>query len=1520
MSALHQGQWAESGEVVVEPFWGELCDTCCELPEYAHPQARPKLVTVPRGGSVTVVAMSATNVAGRANMMELADLNVGELMHNLRIRYKASPMEYYTYVGDILIVVNPMRPTPLADVEHMHAYAGTAFKDPALRPHIFAIAERAYTQLLETSAPQAVIISGESGAGKTYSTRHVLDFLAFRSRKAAAAGAADATDADPAIPRGSDSLSNLGAASEILEALGNSKTLRNHNSSRFGKFVKIYFSHTTPGVIQGAFIQTYLLEKSRIVDQDDGERNYHIFYLMLEYLDSEIRSELGLGPVESYAYLIGSTGANASSWRVQPDAAATPMEDAERWDDLLAAIGALGLDDVFADVWRVCAAILHLGNIEFEAPDHDTSSSTLCTITNPELVSHVARLLCVDEEALTKTLLTCKVVSESRSYSVDKAKANVDALAKSLYAKMFDKVVSAINDALGGGSGGLDSSRSRAWIGVLDIFGFESFQDHPDVKGVATTANTFEQLCINLTNERLQRYFYDELIPKQLEHYAAEGIDVDAIQYDDNAMAVDVLMEGKFSVLSLLDDATRTATSLPKYRADPSLGDNLWVQLVSEAHAPSKDNLKLTKRATEHDFLGWFADQLDDRASSSFCVHHFAGTVWYSARGCIDKNSDKVATDCIELMATSGTEWLAACYDTGRASAERASVARGFARQLRELVCPPAWKSAANVSGGELDAAANPLFVRCVKPICRRQPGKTHGWLEDHKVLDQLQSAGMYAVIQMRQAGYPTELDKAEFLDVYWELEEDVKVLMDLRSEDDQIHHLARLIASDPGVVLGDLRGMPPYQVGKTKVFMKGSMASAMASALRAVQDSKLTRMEAAAKHLKSLIRMSLVSSRLPELRETAAARFEYLRRKRAFIAQGLTPEQADEAIRREDEEAAAREEERYVRKHYAPLQNKVDEAQVPQLLDALHASANEEASPYYAAEIRERAAKLARVANAVQATLDAFREDVHNEGAKASAAAAVHKLRKRVKKEEVALRADADRREAEARAAAEAAHRAERFEPVVAELADVGVEAAIQLLSEFETAFAPVVEAGKIDVNALHDRRARLVRNLARAKAVFEAWSADIFSRKLEKKAAAWVKRLRVLLRREDDAMEADLVVVAKYSKVSQVRVKLDAAREAKLAKLAARREELLAAEEAKARAAAARASAAVRAEARRKRETERAARKLTRQRTRFLRKLRASATALNEAGLRVLYQNMPCEIRYRGPITFNFAKRDPSYDVRNDEMYIGLETPVGKHSYNSGAISGVKYFKCYPQHGVFVEPSKLYSIDPLAERGKPLEVGDKVWHADSRFLRTGYVLFVGMTHFSDGATLVGVRLDQDEALGNTDGTVDGLRYFDVEFARGMFFRADECYRIAPWDDSEAETIIADYCALHDIDIESESGYMSDTEVEEKLFEAEQEPAYADVDDEPQSGIVPSPSDIYQLPGSSSAAVMSAMGSTTFPQSPSEFALGSVGSETFSVGALGGIGGLNGSIDDLVLEGLGSFNSSTDDIKLNAA
>ena len=1418
----------DTGEITVEPFWGELCDTCCELPEYNGGRSRPKLLSITRGGPVSIVSMSSSNVEGRADMMELADLNVGELMHNLRIRYKANPMAYYTWVGDILIVLNPMAPTGMADRDHMEMYADSSFGDPSLDPHIFAVAERAYTRVVQTGMPQAVIISGESGAGKTVSTRHVLDFLAFRSSQAQN----DDT--------GGSSLSMLGAASEVLEALGNSKTLRNHNSSRFGKFVKIYFRPDAPGVIQGAHIVTYLLEKSRIVDQDDGERNYHVFYLLLQFLPEDKRDDLGLdlGSVEDYRYLINSKGTNCDSWRVQPDAARTPMEDPDRWLDLSEAIETLGLHDVFDSVWTICAAVLHLGTLSFDPPEED-ATSPMCSISNENVVLTIARLLQIEPDALREALLSCRVVNEKRAYSVSAARANVDALAKSIYSHMFDHVVTAINAALSGSSGSSSALKGRRWIGVLDIFGFESFQDPlppPEGRGkhaVVDTANTFEQLCINLTNERLQRFFYDELIPKQLEHYREEGIDVDAIVYDDNALCVDALMEGRKGVLSLLDDATRTATSLPKYRENPEDGDNLWVTRVAESYPESKDNLVVDRTGvtevsaserTRSGFLGWFDEPLDDRSQSSFCVHHYAGTVWYSARDAVDKNSDRLAHDAVALLSDSGMAWLAAGYDPVQSAEDRASVARGFARQLRALVCPPSWGSAANVSGGELDAAANPLFVRCVKPICRKQPGNTQGWLEDHKVLDQLRSAGMYAVIQMRQAGYPTELDKREFLDMYWELEEDVKALMDLRSEDEQIHHLARLIASDPNVVLGDLRGMPPYQVGKTKVFMKESMASAMATTLRAVQDSKLARMEAAGLHLKALARAALTVRRLPELRAAAAERFEYLKRKRAFISQGLTPEQADEAIKREDEEAALREKERYLRKHYAPLQAKVDESDVPGLLAAMAKDMGlegEAGNLNLVADLEERAAKLDKLAQSVQAVLDVFREDVYNADVASEALAGVHKLRKRVKREEALLREQAERREAEARAAAEAARRAEVFQPAVEQLAELGVEQAIALLDEFPLSFAPVVDAGKISLYDLDERRDRLERNLGRAKSAFQAWSEDLFSERREGKARAWIRRLRNLLGREDSAMENDLAVVARYSKVTQVRAKLEAKQEAKRAAQRARRDELLAEAKAKARAEAAAAKAEAEAEVRKSKAKARRLRKRARQRTRFLRKLRVSAPALSGSGYRVLYDNMACEIRYVGPITFNLAKRDEDYDVRKDPIYVGLEAPVGKHSYTSGAIAGVKYFTCQQQHGVFVKPDKLWVIDPIETRGVPLRVGDLVWHAESRFLRTGRVLFVGRTHFSETEPVVGVSLDQEEAMGNTDGTVDGVRYFDVDFSRGMFFPMAECYRIAGWDQGNADGVVNDYCALHDLDVESDSGYMSDDQVEELLFES---------------------------------------------------------------------------------------------------
>mgnify|MGYP001134552380 CR=1 FL=1 len=413
-------------------------------------------------------------------------------------------------MGNILVSVNPYRNVPLYGKEFLERYTRQGINDQ-LAPHIYALADESYSNarnsalLRETAGNQAIIISGESGAGKTECSKMILRFLTHLNGDS-----------------NSDIASKIMHANPILEAFGNAKTVRNDNSSRFGKFVKVRYN--AEGTIVGSAIDIFLLEKSRIVRPGLGERNYHIFYALLKS-PAEVRSRLRLGKVEDYFYLNQSNCYDVAGNDEHAD-----------YNTIVGAFNSLGVDAAIRDsIFDTVAAILHLGNVTFSpAPNNDVtdpdSSSQLAAaaVDNPGEVENAAALLQISPAELTRVLLFREIrmrqaVIQS-PLTVERAVNARDTVSKALYAYIFRYLVDTINSLTTVG----EHVRSY-FIGVLDIFGFENFD-----------VNRFEQLCINHANERLQQFFQKTVFKAEQDLYTAEGIWWAAIDFTDNRACIDV--------------------------------------------------------------------------------------------------------------------------------------------------------------------------------------------------------------------------------------------------------------------------------------------------------------------------------------------------------------------------------------------------------------------------------------------------------------------------------------------------------------------------------------------------------------------------------------------------------------------------------------------------------------------------------------------------------------------------------------------------------------------------------------------------------------------------------------------------------------------------------------------------------------------------------------------------------------------------------------------------------------------
>ncbi|PNY05906.1 myosin-H heavy chain-like protein [Trifolium pratense] len=449
---------------------------------------------------------------GVDDMTKLAYLHEPGVLNNLRSRYDIN--EIYTYTGSILIAVNPFIKLPhLYDSHMMAQYKGAGFGE--LSPHPFAVADNAYRLMINEGISQSILVSGESGAGKTESTKLLMRYLAYMGGRAT-------------VAEGRTVEQKVLESNPVLEAFGNAKTVRNNNSSRFGKFVEIQFDKK--GRISGAAIRTYLLERSRVCQVSDPERNYHCFYMLCAAPPEEVK-KYKLGHPRTFHYLNQS-----SCYELEG------VDESKEYNAIRRAMDVVGISSVEQDaIFQVIAAILHLGNIEFAKGEEFDSSmpkdekSRFHLQTAAELFMCDAKAL---EDSLCKRVIVTRDETITRWLDPEAAALSRDSLAKIVYTRLFDWLVDTINNSIG------QDPESKSLIGVLDIYGFESFK-----------TNSFEQFCINLTNEKLQQHFNQHVFKMEQEEYKKEEIDWSYIEFVDNQDILDLIEKKPGGIISLLDEA-----------------------------------------------------------------------------------------------------------------------------------------------------------------------------------------------------------------------------------------------------------------------------------------------------------------------------------------------------------------------------------------------------------------------------------------------------------------------------------------------------------------------------------------------------------------------------------------------------------------------------------------------------------------------------------------------------------------------------------------------------------------------------------------------------------------------------------------------------------------------------------------------------------------------------------------------------------------------------------------------------
>ncbi|KAK5861180.1 hypothetical protein PBY51_022595 [Eleginops maclovinus] len=588
----------------------------------------------------TVYPMHPSSIHGVEDMSTLAELHEAAIMHNLLLRYKKDNI--YTNIGSILAAVNPYK-------QIAGLYDGTAVDQYSkhqmgeLPPHIFAVANECYRCLWKRHDSQCVLISGESGAGKTESTKLLLKFLSVMSQNSAGT---------PLSERTTRVEQALVQSSPIMEAFGNAKTVYNNNSSRFGKFIQLHFSQN--GNIQGGCIIDYLLEKNRVVRQNPGERNYHIFYALLAGADTDHRDMylLSEGP-ESYHYLTQSGCMKDSS-----------LDDKQLFDSVMEALKVMEFtEEEIRDVFKLLSAVLQMGNIEF-------MTAGGAQITSKGVVSNVSELLGLDcfqlSEVLTQRSMILRGEEICSPLTVEQAVDSRDSVAMALYSQCFSWIIMRINQKIKG----KDNFKS---IGILDIFGFENFE-----------VNRFEQFNINYANEKLQEYFNKHIFSLEQLEYNREGIQWEAIDWMDNAECLD-LIEKKLGMLALINEESRF----------PKGTDYTLLEKLHSRHATNPYYVK--PRVTDH----------------QFGIKHYAGEVLYDVRGILEKNRDTFRDDILFILKDSRLDFIYDLFERVGSRNGDETLKMGTAR--RKPTVSSQFRDSLHSLMATL-SASNPFFVRCIKP------------------------------------------------------------------------------------------------------------------------------------------------------------------------------------------------------------------------------------------------------------------------------------------------------------------------------------------------------------------------------------------------------------------------------------------------------------------------------------------------------------------------------------------------------------------------------------------------------------------------------------------------------------------------------------------------------------------------------------------------------------------------------------------------------------------------------------
>uniref|UniRef100_A0A667HGL4 Myosin heavy chain 7 n=1 Tax=Lynx canadensis TaxID=61383 RepID=A0A667HGL4_LYNCA len=671
------------------------------------------------------------------DMADMTFLNEASVLNNLRQRY--TNMRIYTYSGLFCVTVNPYKWLPIYGARVANMYKGK--KRTEMPPHLFSISDNAYHDMLMNRENQSMLITGESGAGKTENTKKVIQYFAN-------VGGTGKQSSD-----GKGSLEDqIIQANPVLEAFGNAKTIRNNNSSRFGKFIRIHFG--TTGKLAGADIESYLLEKSRVISQQAAERGYHIFYQILSNKKPELIETLLLVPNPKEYH-----------WVSQGVTVVENMDDGEELQITDVAFDVLGFSaDEKIGIYKLTGGIMHFGNMKFKQKPREEQAE----VDTTEVADKVAHLMGLNSGELQKgiTRPRVKVGNEfvQKGQNMEQCHNSIGALGKAVYDKMFKWLVVRINKTL-------DTKMQRQFfIGVLDIAGFEIFE-----------FNSFEQLCINFTNEKLQQFFNHHMFVLEQEEYKREGIEWVFIDFGLDLQACIDLLEKPMGIFSILEEQC----------VFPKATDATFKAALYDNHLGKSSNFLKPKGGK------------GKGPEAHFELIHYAGTVGYNITGWLEKNKDPLNETVVGLFQKSSLVLLALLFKEEEAPGTN-----------DPLLCPSFFsfflhpQEQLNKLMATLHSTA-PHFVRCIVP----NEFKQSGVVDAHLIMHQLACNGVLEGIRICRKGFPNRMQYPEFKQRYQVLNPNVipQGFVDNKK------------ASE--LLLGSIDlDVNEYKIGHTKVFFRAGI------------------------------------------------------------------------------------------------------------------------------------------------------------------------------------------------------------------------------------------------------------------------------------------------------------------------------------------------------------------------------------------------------------------------------------------------------------------------------------------------------------------------------------------------------------------------------------------------------------------------------------------------------------------------------------------------------------------------